>query len=88
VTRAEPLRLTLQVLGVDSKRLHIAHEMYNEAGILVATAEQMLLHVDTRAGKVSPFPGQIARRLQQIRAAHATLPVPVYVGHVMRLEGR
>jgi len=88
VTRGERLRLTLQVLGVDSKRLHIAHEMYNEAGVLVATAEQMLLHVDTGAQKVSPFPAQIARRLRQIRAAHAVLPVPAYVGHVMRLEGR
>jgi acyl-CoA thioester hydrolase len=88
VTNGERLRLTLQVLGVDSKRLHIAHEMYNEADVLVATAEQMLLHVDTRAGKVSPFPAQISRRLRQIRAAHAALPVPAYVGHVMRLEGR
>ena len=88
VRRGERLRLTVQVLGADSKRLHIAHEMYNEASTLVATAEQMLLHVDTRAGKVSPFPAQIAGRLQQIREAHATLPVPAYVGHVMRLEGR
>jgi betainyl-CoA thioesterase len=84
----ERLQLNLQVLGVDAKRLHIAHEMYNQAGTLVATAEQMLLHVDTRAGKVSPFPAQIAGRLRQIRAAHATLPVPHYVGHVMRLRGR
>jgi acyl-CoA thioester hydrolase len=82
----ERLQLTLQVLGADSKRLHIAHEMYNQARTLMATAEQMLLHVDTRAGKVSPFPAQIAGRLQQIRAAHATLPVPSYVGHVMRLR--
>lgn len=84
----ERLQLTLQVLGVDAKRLHIAHEMYNEAGALVATAEQILLHVDTRAGKVSPFPARIASRLQQIREAHAGLPVPSYVGHVMRLGGR
>jgi len=88
VRLGERLRLTLQVLGVDSKRLHIVHEMYDSAGTLVATAEQMLLHVDTRAGKVSPFPAEIAGRLRQIRAAHAGLPVPSYVGHVMRLEGR
>ena len=88
VRLGEQLRLTLQVLGVDRKRLHIAHEMYSGAGALAATAEQMLLHVDTRAGKVTPFPAEIAGRLQQIRAAHAALPVPSYVGHVMRLEGR
>src|SRR5262249_2797216 len=46
VRLGERLHLTLQVLGVDTKRLHIVHEMYDHAGRLVATAEQMLLHVD------------------------------------------
>ena len=85
VRLGERLHLTLQVLGVDTKRLHIVHEMYDHAGRLVATAEQMLLHVDTGAGKVSPFPDEIVRRLRQIRAGHSALPVPSYVGHVMRL---
>jgi carnitine 3-dehydrogenase len=88
VRLGEQLHLTLRVLGLDTKRLHIVHEMYDHAGCLVATAEQMLLHVDTQAGRVSPFPDEIARRLQQIHAGHAKLPVPSYVGHVMRLPGR
>jgi acyl-CoA thioester hydrolase len=81
------LRLTLQVLGVDAKRLHIAHEMFGAEGGLLATAEQMLLHVDTAAGRVIPFPAEIGGRLRQIRAAHAALPVPPYVGHVMAIPG-
>ena len=81
------LRLTLQVLGVDAKRLHIAHEMSGAGGGLLATAEQMLLHVDTGAGRVTPFPAWIGERLRQIRAAHAVLPVPPYVGHVMAIPG-
>ncbi len=83
----ERLQLTLQVLGLDAKRLHIAHEMQDDRDQLLATAEQMLLHVDTRAGKVAPFPGEIVGRLGQIRATHAVLPVPGYVGHVMRIPG-
>ena len=47
----------------------------------------MLLHVDTRAGKVAPFPGEIAARLRQIAAAHVVLPLPDYIGHVMRIPG-
>jgi acyl-CoA thioester hydrolase len=87
------LRLTLQVLGVDAKRLHIVHEMYGAGGgrgapgELLATGEQMLLHVDTRAGQVTPFPAEIGDRLRQIRDAHAALPVPSYVGHVMQIPG-
>lgn len=81
------LQLTLQVLGVDAKRLHIVHEMLDEAGQVVATAEQLLLHVDTRASRVAPFPDQIFERLEEIRAAHAALGVPDYVGRAITIGG-
>jgi len=45
----------------------------------------MLLHVDMVAGKAEPFPEPIARRLREISAAHAALPVPGYVGRIIRL---
>ena len=84
----EQLSLTIQVLGTDAKRLHILHEMYSAAGGLIATAEQMLLHVDTRAGQAVPFPPRIACVLREIRAAHAAvLPVPEYVGRSIRIPG-
>ena len=83
----EPLLLSLQVLGTDAKRLHIAHEMTSATGDLLATAEQLLLHVDMRAGKVAPFPARVAGRLREIRDAHAQLEVPGYIGHVMRIPG-
>jgi len=81
----ERLDLTIQVLGADDKRLHIVHEMYNATGGLLATAEQMLLHVDMRAGRAIPFPEHIARGLREITAAHAALPVPGYVGRSIRI---
>jgi acyl-CoA thioester hydrolase len=84
----EQLSLTIQVLGTDAKRLHILHEMYRATGGgLIATAEQMLLHVDTRAGQAVPFPEPIAGRLREIRAVHAAvLPVPAYVGRSIRIR--
>jgi acyl-CoA thioester hydrolase len=81
----ERLDLTIQVLGTDDKRLHIVHEMYSATGSLLATAEQMILHVDMRAGRATPFPGHIARGLREITAAHAALPVPGYVGRSIRI---
>ena len=83
----EQLSLTIQVLGTDAKRLHILHEMYRcSTGGLIATAEQMLLHVDTRAGQAVPFPSHVADVLREIRAAHAAaLPVPSYVGRSIRI---
>jgi acyl-CoA thioester hydrolase len=82
----EHLDLTIQVLGTDAKRLHILHEMYSATRDLIATAEQLLLHVDTRAAKAAPFPEHIARRLREICAVHATaLPVPDYVGRSIHI---
>jgi acyl-CoA thioester hydrolase len=81
------LELTLQVLGADDKRLHIVHELLDDSGRVAATAEQLLLHVDTRASRVTPFPDDISERLAEIRAAHAALPVPDYVGCVITIPG-
>jgi acyl-CoA thioester hydrolase len=79
------LRLSLQVLGVDAKRLHIAHEIRGDTGVLLATAEQLLLHVDLAAGRAAPFPAAVAERLTAIRDAHAALPRPGYVGRSIQL---
>ncbi|WP_128378482.1 thioesterase family protein [Streptomyces cavernae] len=88
-SEGDPLRLTLRLLDADEKRLHLFHAMYHEnSGALLATAEQMLLHVDTKAGRVSPFPPELARRLRSVKAAHAQLPVPEAVGHVMGIPRR
>lgn len=83
------LTFTLQVLGVDRKRVHVVHEVRRgDDDTVVATAEQMLLHVDMAAGKVAPLPDHLQHRLQAIAVAHAILPVPPYVGHVMSLPGQ
>lgn len=80
----EPLRLTLQLLDLDDKRLHIFHAMYHAAtGKLLATAEQMLVHVNMREGRSAAMSADLLQRLLAIRAAHATLPVPAQVGHTI-----
>jgi acyl-CoA thioester hydrolase len=84
VAEGEPLRLTLQLVDLDPKRLHVFHAMYHgDTGALVATAEQLLVHVDVGMRRATPLPDDIYARLQTIRTAHAALPVPDAVGHVM-----
>jgi acyl-CoA thioester hydrolase len=85
----DPLRLELRVLDLDAKRVHVFHELYHEGtGALLATAEQLLLHVDTAAGRVVPLPDELAGRLRAIRQAHAVLPRPAGVGHVISIPQR
>jgi acyl-CoA thioester hydrolase len=79
----QQLALTLQVLGLDSKRLHLLHQMFLGTQC-AATAEQLLLHVDMREGRVAAFPAQIAARLERIASAHAELAVPEFVGRTIR----
>jgi carnitine 3-dehydrogenase len=87
VAADEPLRLTLQLLDLDPKRLHVFHAMYHGATeALLATAEQLLVHVEIDPGRAAVLPPRLYERLQSIRAAHATLPVPDAVGHVMGIR--
>lgn len=75
------LELSLQLLDADDKRLHIFHAMHNAAsGELLATGEQMLVHVDLGLGKSKPMPAELQTRVQAILAAHAALPPPPQAG--------
>src|SRR5271156_3336561 len=49
----EQVRVATQILGTDSKRLHLAHEMFNLAsGERAATQELMYLHIALPARRV------------------------------------
>ncbi len=87
VGEGESLSMTLRVLDLDDKRVHVFHEMFlGDGGPLLATAEQMLIHVDTRAGRSAPMPRALARRLEAIHRAHAELALPETVGKPMRIN--
>jgi acyl-CoA thioester hydrolase len=87
VSEGEPLRLTLQLLDADEKRLHIFHTMYHGvSGDLLATGEQMLVHVNMQAGRSVDMPSDLLQRVMAIRAAHARLPVPQQVGHTIGIR--
>ncbi len=73
----EALYSTCQVLSSDDKRLHIFSTIYNAAtNEAVATAEQMMLHVDSKAGKAVAAPEAVLSKLRAITEAHAQLQTP------------
>jgi carnitine 3-dehydrogenase len=83
------LHVTTQILGFDEKRLHLFHELYQtREDALLATAEQMLLHVDTAEGRTSPAGPEILDRIARISAAHAALPWPERAGRAIRVTAR
>jgi carnitine 3-dehydrogenase len=66
---------------VDPKRLHIFHTMIRtEDGREIATAEQMLLHVDTNLSKAVPADPAVLAKLAAIVEAQGDLERPKPVG--------
>ncbi len=72
---------TLQILASDEKRIRFFSTIFNaETDEALATAEQLMLHVDSKAGKSIPAPTEVLARLAAITEAHAELPLPEGVG--------
>jgi carnitine 3-dehydrogenase len=77
----ERLYTTTQFLGHDEKRLHVFHSLHRAPDdALLATAEQMLLHVDTATDRVVPAAPELLARIARIADAHAGLPRPERAG--------
>jgi carnitine 3-dehydrogenase / betainyl-CoA thioesterase len=80
----QPLAVEIQLIGFDDKRMHLFHHMFRRRE-LIASAEQMLLHVDSKAAKASPIPPEQAAALAAIAEAHRGLDRPAELGRIMRL---
>jgi acyl-CoA thioester hydrolase len=77
----ERVRVSTQILGTDSKRLHLAHEMFSLANAeRAATQELMYLHIDLAARRVVPWLPEARERVAAATAAHAGLAKPDWAG--------
>jgi len=74
-------RLTgsVQVLAADDKRIHLFIRI-ERGSDLVASIEQILLHVDMNAGKTCPAAPEVLARLRPIAEAHQALERPDTAG--------
>lgn len=75
------VHVTTQVLGGDEKRLHVFHVLERDGEPEpVATAEQMLLHVDTESGRAAPARDGVLERVTRLRDLHSALQPPPRAG--------
>jgi acyl-CoA thioesterase FadM len=84
-TRADDrVHVDLFVVAHDDKRLHVFTSMHrhNDDGspALVATAEHLLLHVDTAQARATPADERVMAQLASVARAHARVPRPEQVG--------
>ena len=80
ITSGQRFHVTTQLLDVDQKRMHLYHRMISDEGVLIASAEQMLLHVDTTASKACPAEPHVLKKLDSIFQSHVNLPRPESAG--------
>ncbi len=73
---------TLQILSADDKRIRVFVRIMR-GDELVATVEQMCLHVDMKAGKTCAAAPQVLSNLMPLVAAHAGLPAPDGAGRAV-----
>ena len=85
VTSGATLAYHTQLLGHDTKRLHVFHRM-TRAGSVAATCELMFLHVS--GDRVAPMPPEAAAAVAALAADQAALPRPDQAGRRIALPQR
>jgi acyl-CoA thioester hydrolase len=77
-------RVTSQLLDFDAKRLHYFERLYQEPeGILAATTEIMLMHMDMATVRSTPMSESVRARVASLMEAHIHLPRPTQAGRVI-----
>ena len=85
----DPVRVTVQLLDYDAKRIHLFEQLkHAAAGWVSATSENMTLSVDMTTKKVAPFHDSVLRLLERMQAAHAVLPRPDGAGRSVRMPDK
>lgn len=71
------VRVETQVLEGQGKRLRLFHRLLDAGdGRLLATGDQMLIHVSLESRRATPPEPEVATRLEALATAHASLPRP------------
>jgi acyl-CoA thioester hydrolase len=81
LTLDNPVRVTLQLVDFDDKRLHYTMEIRHALdGWLAAACENLSINVDMVTRRAASFPTDILANLAMMKAAHTALPRPDMLG--------
>lgn len=84
----DSVEVRTRVIACDGKRLHLFHEMVRgPEAVVIATAEHMLVHVDSAAEKSAPAPDAMHKAAMVLVAGQAHLPPPEGMGRQIRMPG-
>ncbi len=77
VRAGESIETATWIVGLDEKRLHVRQQLRRgRDGALLASGEQMHLHVSTAAARAVPMEATVHAGLEALRTLQASLPAP------------
>lgn len=84
---SDPVRVTLQLLDFDAKRVHFFMRMFHqEEGYLAATCEHLSTYVDFQGRRSAPMPAAAQTKLEEVYDAHRKLPKPSQASQVIGIR--
>ena len=87
VREGDRISVDTVLLNRDRKRLHLLHLLRRvECAVPAATGEQILVHVDTAAGRATEMRGHPAAAVSAVAAAHSGISLPATVGRGLTLN--
>ena len=87
VAGLQPIYATTQMLDYDEKRLHLFHSLYHQSsGDLLASCEQMMLHVDAKSGKAGALNNAMFEKVKTIAQAQSQLGKPDAAGRQIGIK--
>ena len=85
----DPLRVTLQVLDYDEKRVHYFLKLFHEKeNYLAATYEHLSIYVDFQSRRSATIPASARAKLEAIYEAQKDLPTPEEAGRAVGIRRR
>jgi carnitine 3-dehydrogenase len=82
----EGFHTTTQIIGHDGKRIYLFHRLYDADGRLLATGEQVMLHVNTAKHRACEAAPEVLSVLRRLAASHKGLAVPPEAGRGIGLK--
>ena len=80
------VRVAMQLVDFDEKRIHAYSELFHEDGWLSATCETMSLHIDMAGPRVAPFPDDVMEKVRKVDAVHRNLPRSENIGRTIEIR--
>ncbi|MCF7914770.1 MAG: thioesterase family protein [Spirochaetaceae bacterium] len=86
VKHGETVQVTRHILDRDAKRIHLFLTMLNTEETAVATMELMLMGIEKREKRPSPFPETCEKVIEQLYQIDTPLDLPSQVGRKITIQ--